>query len=366
MVLAAALGLAACGDDAASPDAGTTTDAAPADGSTIVAPTCAALPDPPSPACTPVPTDYAPGADDMWDACVSDDGDYHRIEPVISSEARVGAFEQIAALLFDSASDPSPDDFLSARLIYQEDQGLDSRVVRRNDPHFTVPDGTDCTATGVPAMYPEYCVGPGMLSPMILDEFTAGATGSGPEPPRVHAARIEAGLLWFFYVSSYKESLTCSTTPKDCDSAYAYYTGGAQSGLGTGLSARVRAVAPEADARAFDGFLALRCWRDLDMAATATDTTHRDWARGQFDRAELDGIAALLRVHLLRLCTLDGPGLAYAWAFVRTLGPVLLHDADERSATDAATLRTAFSEASPETLDMTAVLTALDALYPCG
>jgi len=51
---------------------------------------------------------------------------------------------------------------------------------------------------------------------------------------------------------------------------------------------------------------------------------------------------------------------------VRTLSPVLLHEADERSATDAATLRTAFSEASPETLDMTAVLTALDALYPCG
>ncbi|NOY93369.1 MAG: hypothetical protein GXP55_19465, partial [Deltaproteobacteria bacterium] len=319
----------ACGDDSAPTDGGVT-DATSSDGSmmdasmmdaSIAPPTCGVLPAPPDPACTPTATDYAPDATDMWPACVSDDGDYHRIEPVISSEARVAAFEEIAPLLFDPTADPSADDFIAARLIYQEDQGIDSRVVRRYDPHFSVPDGTDCTAPGVAEMFPDYCVGPGLLSPMILDEFAAGATGSGSEPARVHAARIEAGLLWFFYVSSFKESLTCSTKPKDCDSSYAYYTGGAQAGMGTGLSARVRAVAPEADARAFDGFLALRCWRDLDMADTATDLERRDWARGQFDRAELDGVAAILRTRLGSLCGLTGPELAYQWAFLQTLAP---------------------------------------------
>jgi len=377
--LTVSLLLSACGDDATPTDAGMSdssmSDATPTDSSmsdssmsdaSIVPPTCAVLPDPPDPTCTPTPTDYAPGATDMWPACVSDDGDYHRIEPVISSEARVAAFEDIAPLLFDPTSDPSADDFISARLIYQEDQGIDSRVVRRYDPHFSVPDGTDCTAPGVAEMFPDYCVGPGLLSPMILDEFAAGATGSGSEAPRVHAARIEAGLIWFFYVSSFKESLTCTAKPKDCDSAYAYYTGGAQAGMGTGLSARVRAVSPEADARAFDGFLGLRCWRDLDPAAMAGDLTRRDWARGQFDRAELDGVAAILRARLVSLCDLTGAELAYQWAFVQTLGPVLSRDAGERSATDAAVLDAAWSASAPTEVDMTALLTALDSLYPCG
>ncbi|NOY94674.1 MAG: hypothetical protein GXP55_26145, partial [Deltaproteobacteria bacterium] len=60
------------------------------------------------------------------------------------------------------------------------------------------------------------------------------------------------------------------------------------------------------------------------------------------------------------------PELAYQWAFLQTLAPVLQRDAAERSATDAATLATAFAAASPEGLDMSALLGALDALYPCG
>jgi len=367
--VAAVLWLAACGDDSGAVDAGPT-DAAPADGARADAAldpaTCGTLPAAPDPACTPLATDYAPGATDMWSACISDDGDYHRIEPVISSEARVAAFEQVAALLFDPAVDPSADDFIAARLIFQEDQGLDSRVVRRYDPHFTVPDGTDCTAPGVAAIFPDYCVGPGRLGPMILDEFAAGVTGAASEPARAHAARIEAGLLWFFYASTYKESLSCTTKPKDCDSAYAYYTGGAQAGMGSGLSARVREVSPEADARAFEGFLALRCWRELDPAASAMDLERRDWARGQFDRAQLDGLAAILRARLTSLCTLTGAELAYQWAFVQTLEPALSRDAQARSASDGATLDGVQTASSPADMDMDALLSALDALYPCG
>ena len=67
------------------------------------------------------------------------------IQPDISTIARVGAYEELQALLFDPTTDPSADDFLDGRLLYQEAEGLDSRLVRRYDPHFAVPDGTDCT-----------------------------------------------------------------------------------------------------------------------------------------------------------------------------------------------------------------------------
>ena len=65
--------------------------------------------DPPVVACTPLPTDYSPGAIDMWPACISDDDMYHPIGASISTIARVMAHEEIAVLLFDPTSDPSMD-----------------------------------------------------------------------------------------------------------------------------------------------------------------------------------------------------------------------------------------------------------------
>ena len=140
--------------------------------------------------------DYAPG-NGAYDPCVSDRGRYVPIEPTISSIGRVRAFEDIAALLFDPARDASPDDFVEARRIYQEDEGLDSRIVRRYDPHFVVPDGTDCTMPGVPAAFAEYCVGPARLQPVALDALNAGIIG---DAPRMNAGRVEGApdlmLLW--------------------------------------------------------------------------------------------------------------------------------------------------------------------------
>ena len=100
-------------------------------------------------------------------------------------------------------------------------------------------------------MFPDYCVGPARIQPVILGALQQGAMGVGD--PLVNAARVEAGLLWFFYVSQYKESYTCTTKAKDCDSAYAYYTGGEPARGGIGLAGRVAEADPAAHDRAWDG-----------------------------------------------------------------------------------------------------------------
>lgn len=286
--------------------------------------------------CAAADGDFAPCADDGWDSCVSDDGRYHRVQPTISSAGRVAAFEEIADLLFDPTADADGDTFLAARLIYQRDEGLDSRVVRRYDPHFEVPADTDCTAEGTPEIQPDYCVGPARIAPLLLDALNAGIAGTDA---RANAARVEAGLLWFLYVSTAKEGLTCTKKAKDCDSAYAYYTGGETARGGIGLARYVSEVDPYAHDRAWDGLLAVRCWRDLDDAEVAEDLELRDRARDQYDRALLDGLAALVLDRLAKYeaaeAAADAGQRAYYAASVRTLGGVLDRAVRERSAGDA-------------------------------
>jgi len=359
-----ALLLAAC-ETQPVPTDGALHDAALADAGPILPPSCEGVPEAPSPSCEPLASDYAPGADDGWPACVSDDGQYHRVQPAISSIARVAAFEQLQALLFDPTRDPTPDELLQGRLLYQEDEGLDSRVVRRYDPHFSVPDGTDCTVEGVPEQYPDYCVGPAQLGPMILGAFEQGITGRTAQAPRVHAARIEAALHWFFAVSTFKESLTCTSTARDCDSAYAYYTGGEEARGGLGLAEEIAAVDPLAHDRAWDGILAVRCWRDLDSAEVATDLATRDLARIQLDRAVTDGVAAMVRDRLVRLCGSAGPELAYHHVFAQTLGRMLDREARARSAEHADALREELSRARPADVDVARAVAAIDALFVC-
>jgi len=341
-------------------DAASRVDAGP-----ISAPMCVALAvTPPSPSCEPAATDYAPGADDMWEACVSDDGEYHRVQADISSVARIMAYEEVRSLLFDPSTDPSSETFLAARLIYQRDEGLDSRVVRRYDPHYDVPEGTDCSLAGVPESFPDYCVGPAQIGPRILAAFASGIDGD-VELPRVYAARIEASLLTFLAVSTYKESLTCTTSAKDCDSAYAYYTGGEEARGGLGLAAEVAAVDPLAHDRAWDGALALRCWRDLDAAEVATDLALRDRARAQYDRAITDGLAAVLRSRLVAACDAEGGALLYHWAFARVLGTFLDRAVREQDPAAADSLAGELSNTSPGDADITAAVAALDLTLTC-
>jgi len=373
-VLANALLLAAVacgGDDVMSGDASidsgrgdTSVDAVSPDApDSSAGPNCESLVrTPPTRVCGALASDYSPGADDMWPACISDDGTYHRIQESISSVARVMAFDEIGSTLFDPAREALADDFLQARLVYQTDEGLDSRVVRRYDPHFSVPEGTDCTVDGVPAMFPDYCVGPAQIQPMIRGALQAGAMGEGD--PRMNAAKVEAGLLWFFYVSQYKESYTCTTKAKDCDSAYAYYTGGAEARGGIGLAGRVAATDPAAHDRAWDGLLAVRCWRDLDDGETAMDLERRELARDQYDRAVLDGVAALVRESLVQTCDAEPPTRNYHFARASALARALLRQAGE-SSVGSAGLQTLVSAETADGLDVGATVAALDEIFDC-
>ncbi len=345
----------ACGDD----DTTGASDAA-VDSSVDAAGECSPLPEPPrDESCEPLSTDYRPCLDDEWPACISDLGEYSPIEATISTVARVRAFEEIAGLLFTDSA-PAEDDFLMARRIYQEDEGLDSRVVRRFDPRFDVPDGTDCSADGVPTRFPDYCVGPAILQPILLDAFMNGIEGS---EPRIQAARIEGALLWFLYASTNKESFTCTTKAKDCDSSYAYYTGGESARGGLGLARYVRQVDEYAHDRAWDGALALRCWRDLDPEETAVDLERRELARTQYDRAVTDGVAAVVRDELVNLPS-EAEARAARWAFIRTLGPALDHPMRQTSATDADAFA-AEIEKSADAADIDAATAAIDNVFAC-
>ncbi|MEM1347887.1 MAG: hypothetical protein AAGI01_04965, partial [Myxococcota bacterium] len=235
---------------------------------------------------------------DGWDACISDASStvYARFNETISSGGRVGGYEQIADKLWRVDGAPSSDDFLDARQIYATDEGLDSRVQRREDEHFPpVSDGMGgtlrCRDEGVPAMDPNRCVGPAKILPVLNDAFMKGATGADP---LVHAARVDAALTWFLYVSTHKEVITCTNVKKDCDSSYAYYSGDRPRGEGIGLAKLYRDMVPEAHDAVWEGILALRCWRDLDDGDEAMDLALRDQAAAQLDRGLLFGLARVV------------------------------------------------------------------------
>lgn len=306
----------------------------------------------------PLADDYVPGVDDdAWPPCISDDGTYQRVQQDISTIARVEAFDDLRDLLFDPTTSADADAFAQARVLYQQEEGLDSRVVRRYDPHYVVAGDVDCTQPGIPACLPNYCVGPGRIQPLVLDALNAGIAG---EDPVENAARVEAGLMWFLYVSTFKEGLTCTTKAKDCDSAYAYYTGGGDADTGKGLAAAFIALDPELHAAAFRGALAVRCWRDLDPEETATDTEQRDRARMQYDRALRAGMVAILADRARR--SLEVSETAYQTAFVRALLPALEHAVAERASDLAPALQQAV-DADP--MDVPALQSALTQLADC-
>lgn len=309
-------------------------------------------------ACKQADTDYTPGANDTWAACVSDDGAYHPFDPNITTIARVAAFEEIAKLLgFGAGKAPSSQEFLDARVKYSVDQGLESRVGRREDEHYA-PAAKKCqdmTPDEI-AMNPDRCVGPAKIQPILNAAFTDGIDGKEPE---LNAARIEAALLWFLYTSVFKEATTCAGTQADCDSSYAYYTGGEAPGAGLGLSRYTHARSPQADDFVWNGILGVRCWRDLDNpAGAAMDLTTRDKARAQLDRGLLRAVALIVRQRALAL-----PCDA-AWETVKILGGVLDREATARDAANAQILRDEIAKGK-DAIDVTAFVTALDAVFPC-
>ncbi|MBI2389010.1 MAG: hypothetical protein HYV09_05270 [Deltaproteobacteria bacterium] len=314
----------------------------------------------PAGSCPRDPTDFVPGSEtDGWPACVVDDGLYHPFSASVASLTRVEAFERIASILrFGGDSVPTGADFVEARAIYSADEGIGSRVVRREDEHYP-PAAKACRDMNPDeiAANADRCVGPAKILPILTRAFADGANGVDPLG---NAARIEAALLWFFYVSAHKEATTCASKAADCDSMWAKYSGGEPRTSAKGLSRYVRARSPTAHDRAYDGLLAVRCWRDLDNpSGVAADLATRDRARTQLDRALLRGLAVIVRQRSLeRAC-------GGAWQGVRVLGAVLDRAATARDAAKAAVLRAELAKTTPDGVDQAKLLGALDALFPC-
>lgn len=321
-------------------------------------------------ACMPAATDYRPrdnaSATDTWPACVADQGTYTPINPSISTVARVASFEKIAALLgLLDGGVPNSAAFTQARVEYALAEGLDSRVSRREDVHYpSVPDGGSCRDTTAPIRFPDRCAGPAKLLPILTDAFASGARG---ERPRPNAARIEAALLWFLYLSSLSEVETCTTRAQDCDSAWAYYSGGAPRAQPQGLSRYVAEVSPGTHDRAYDATLAVRCWRHLDFndGGVATDVAMRDRAKNQLDVATLRGIARILRQRAAELGCATGDVQEARYAFVSVLLPLLDRAALAKDPSAAAVFADAALATAPQGIDAGAVVQALDRLFPC-
>lgn len=316
--------------------------------------------------CAPDASDYSPGGDDTWDACISDAGTYERFEPSISSAGRVAGFEEIADLLWRKDASPSKADFLAAREIYAAGEGLDSRVQRREDEHYpaVVENGEvlQCRDEGVPAKDSDRCVGPAQISPIINTAFEAGIDG---KDPWVNAAKIEAALTWFMYVSTHKEAITCTVKKKDCDSAYAYYTGDKPRAEGIGLAGIFKRQVPQAHERVWDGLLAVRCWRDLDGEEEAINLDLRDRAVNQMDKALLYGLSQLVGQRTAQALAYEKNQRSAALAWLEIMVPVLERSASEINATTSTSLQSTFTSYTGAQGQAESALDDLETLYVC-
>jgi hypothetical protein len=311
-------------------------------------------------ACEGAATDY-PG--ESWNACISDDGVWHQTgESPPSSIARVASFETIADLLWRGEGIPNGQAFLDARIEYSIDSGLDSRVSRRYDAHLERPEeGINCRGEDHGQLYPDYCVGPGKINPLLAQAFADGSQGLSP---LVNAARVEAGLLWFLHVSTYKEGYTCKDAAKDCDSSWAYYGAGDTQDVTTGLASYVRAIEPGTHASIFQGLLAIRCWRDLDNSETAMNPEMHQKALGQLDRGLNRALTILLIGRLNAFANAEGDARAPHWAFLQVLGPVLDRAARAADAGIADRLASTW-QSDGMAVDAEGVIADLNALFPC-
>lgn len=338
--------------------------------------------------CQPVATDYQPrtnnSADDMWPACVSDMGPYTLVDKTPSTIARIVAYENIADLLWRK-QDPTPDDFTSARNEYVIAEGLESRVVRREDLHYPpIPEADwdpqvdpdkQCSVPALAQKYPDRCVGPNQIAPLLDGAFAAGQAGMGD--PNVLAEQIHAGLWWFLYLSTYKEANTCATVaPKDCDSAWAYYNGGEPIDAGIGIAAEVRALSVNTHERIHDGILAARCWRDIAQENgmyPLLDAVSQEWKdlfeRGweQLDQGLHRGYAVVIRDYMQKYvdAACSSSETAAIWAFLKVSGPVMLREANERDPANAQVLADLWASDAPDPAAVDAAIDALDAVFPC-
>jgi hypothetical protein len=297
--------------------------------------------------------------------CISDDNAYHPINPDVASNARIAAVEQMGKLLkFDGSSVATAADFVQARILYTQPEGLDSRVQRREDVHF--PDATvggkatackDMTAEER-APFADRCSGPEKVTPLINDALAKGAVGNNP---RVQSARMEAAMVWFLWLSLYKESQGCFADPGQCDSTSAYW-GGQQDveAAPLGYGRLIRAYSEESYRRGWDAVLAVRCAYDYNVAQPAAPdlAAVKEKARDQIDRLNNHALALFVRSKVAAL-----PCEA-AYESVRILGPVLDVVARAQDPAKADMLKAEFAKPEAQ-IDGGGVLAALDHLFGC-
>jgi hypothetical protein len=261
---------------------------------------------------------------------------------------------------------PTPMDFEDARVLYTQPEGLDSRVSRREDIHFP-----DVVMAGVKrecrdltpeeqGTYADRCAGPAKVVPLINDALKRGAQG---ENPTLQSARIEAALVWFLWLSLYKESQGCYADPKQCDSTSSYW-GGQQDVTAPplGYGRYVRAIAPESFARGWDAVLAVRCAYDYFQSSTpppAEFPAVRERVRDQIDRLNNHTLALILRSRLSTVACEPA-----SLEFVRTLGPVLDVVVRAKNAEAADRLRAEWSKSGAE-MDVASIHRVLDDLFGC-
>jgi hypothetical protein len=336
--------------------------------------------DPDTASCGPLDSDFTPEASPDYGACVSDGGEWVLVDEPPGSAARVVAYEDMMELL-RGGDTPTADDFLMARAIYATKNGLESRVLRREDLHYppipiedqdmTVAFDRQCTVNENATNYPDRCVGPGLIQPLLDEAFAAGMSGDGD--PNVHAARIDAGVQWFLWVSIYKESASCIQAPGDCDSHWAYYNGGTEQGQAIGIAADLYAIDPAIDTAVFNGMLAIRCWRDLfpadgdplfeDLSPEALAMFYE--AHEQLDNAAWYAWARQVRNHLEQQPAVCDSAADANWAFIQVAGPILDLEAEVRDADAAATLAALWANDTPTVEDLQAGIDAIDVAFPC-
>ncbi len=313
--------------------------------------------------CATLPNDYTPrdaaSAKDTWPACVSDGNQYVPIGQTTLAAARVAAFHDIGQKLgFGGLNIPSSDDFKAARAIYTAADGIESRVLEIEDDHFpAAPKPCKDLTADEQAQYPFRCVGPIRIRPILDIAFEAGSRG---EDPVINVARIEAALLWFFYMSTYAEAIRAAENPAAVDESWASYTGGEGRDKPLALAQYVAVRSNETHDRIWDGLLALRCWRDLDNPqGPAMDTVMQSRAVEQLDRALVRGIALILRQRLeLSACE-------PAWISAEILGGILFREAQARDPAAADVFIEELSRRRAVLVNLEKLLGVTDTLFPC-
>jgi hypothetical protein len=224
---------------------------------------------------------------------------------------------------------------------------------------------TLCTDPVQSINQPDRCVGPVRMVPALNAAVMAGASG---QEPRVQAARVEGILIWFLYTSVYKEAVTCGRDKlDDCDSSWAYFTGGeARSSAGKGFMRYAKVADAAAADRVYDASLAVRCWRDVDRMLPPGNSTLQNLAYGQLDRALDRALAATVIDRLGYMKRNSGERRAADWAFVSITAAALDRAATARNTPLAQTLRKEVQKTDPNSVNIDDMISTLQQLFPCS